>query len=38
MIGRATYQGKASDFFPGAIKDVRVFDQALTLAQIKTLS
>lgn len=38
MIGRATYQGRASDFFPGAIKDVRVFDQALTLAQIKTLS
>lgn len=37
MIGRATYQGQASDFFPGAIKDVRVFDQALTSAQIKTL-
>lgn len=38
MIGRATYQGQAADFFPGAIRDVRVFDQALTPAQIKTLS
>ncbi|MEV0639602.1 LamG-like jellyroll fold domain-containing protein [Streptomyces sp. NPDC050619] len=37
MIGRATFNGQASDFFPGAIKDVRVFDRALTSARIKTL-
>ncbi|MER5212430.1 LamG-like jellyroll fold domain-containing protein [Streptomyces sp. NPDC002838] len=37
MIGRATYNGQPSDFFPGAIRDVRVFDRALTSARIKTL-
>lgn len=37
MIGRATYQGQATDFFPGAIRDVRVFDRALTSARIKVL-
>ncbi|MFD7817035.1 protein kinase [Streptomyces sp. NPDC059785] len=37
MIGRATYDGVAADFFPGAIKDVRVFQHALTGAQIKAL-
>ncbi|MFC9504879.1 LamG-like jellyroll fold domain-containing protein [Streptomyces sp. NPDC057002] len=37
MIGRATYEGRPSDFFPGAIRDVRVFDRALTSARIKAL-
>ncbi|MGX1561056.1 protein kinase domain-containing protein [Streptomyces sp. NPDC055506] len=37
MIGRATYEGRPSDFFPGAIRDVRVFDKALTSARIKAL-
>ncbi|MFJ8715144.1 LamG-like jellyroll fold domain-containing protein [Streptomyces violaceus] len=38
MIGRATFEGRPSDFFPGAIRDVRVFDQALTSARIKALA
>ncbi|GCB46998.1 LamG-like jellyroll fold domain-containing protein [Streptomyces sp. NL15-2K] len=37
MIGRATFDRQPSDFFPGAIRDVRVFDRALTSARIKTL-
>ncbi|WP_210592704.1 LamG-like jellyroll fold domain-containing protein [Streptomyces sp. GESEQ-35] len=37
LIGRAQYQGRPSGFFPGSIKDVRVFGQALTAARIKTL-
>ncbi|MEU6555686.1 LamG-like jellyroll fold domain-containing protein [Streptomyces sp. NPDC046915] len=37
VIGRAKFGGKPSDFFPGAIKDVRVFDRALTPARIKNL-
>lgn len=37
MIGRATHNGQASDFFPGAIRNVRVFDRALTTSRIKTL-
>ncbi|PAZ15822.1 protein kinase, partial [Streptomyces sp. SA15] len=37
MIGRATFNGQPTDFFPGAIRDVRVFDRALTAARIKTL-
>lgn len=37
MIGRAKYRWQPSDFFPGAIGDVRVFDRALTAARIKTL-
>ncbi|MFF7310250.1 LamG-like jellyroll fold domain-containing protein [Streptomyces sp. NPDC008137] len=37
MIGRATFAGRPSDFFPGAIRDVRVFDQALAPDRIKTL-
>lgn len=37
MIGRATHNGQASDFFPGAIRNVRVFDRALTTARIKAL-
>ncbi|MDH6623877.1 serine/threonine protein kinase [Streptomyces sp. LBL] len=34
MIGRATYNGQAGDFFPGTIRDVRVFDQALTATRV----
>ncbi|MET7684891.1 LamG-like jellyroll fold domain-containing protein [Streptomyces sp. NPDC005423] len=37
VIGRAKYNGGSTDFFPGAIKDVRVYDRALTGAQIKQL-
>ncbi|MCX4764167.1 protein kinase [Streptomyces sp. NBC_01275] len=37
VIGRAKYNGGPADFFPGAVRDVRVFDQALTTAQVKTL-
>ncbi|MFC4464942.1 LamG-like jellyroll fold domain-containing protein [Streptomyces xiangluensis] len=37
MIGRASHVGQAADFFPGAIKDVRVFQRALTSAQVKRL-
>lgn len=37
VIGRAKYGGRPTDFFPGAIKDVRVFARALTSARIKTL-
>ncbi|WP_229911277.1 LamG domain-containing protein [Streptomyces aurantiogriseus] len=38
VIGRATCNGRPSDFFPGAIRDVRVFDRALAAARIKTPS
>ncbi|MFF5159898.1 LamG-like jellyroll fold domain-containing protein [Streptomyces sp. NPDC000348] len=37
IIGRASYGGRAVDFFPGAIRDVRVWDRALTPARIKEL-
>ncbi|WP_030860632.1 protein kinase domain-containing protein [Streptomyces sp. NRRL S-37] len=37
IIGRASYGGQAVDFFPGAVRDVRVFDRALTAARIKNL-
>ncbi|MEV6171290.1 LamG-like jellyroll fold domain-containing protein [Streptomyces sp. NPDC051954] len=37
LIGRAQYQGRPSGFFPGSIKDVRVFGQALSAARIKSL-
>jgi hypothetical protein len=37
IIGRASYGGQAVDFFPGAVRDVRVFDRALTAARIKKL-
>ncbi|WP_405617613.1 protein kinase domain-containing protein [Streptomyces sp. NBC_00076] len=37
VIGRATHDGQPSDFFPGAIRNVRVFDRALTSARVKTL-
>lgn len=37
VIGRAKSAGRPTDFFPGSIKNVQVFDQALSTAQIKTL-
>ncbi|MFJ5310203.1 LamG-like jellyroll fold domain-containing protein [Streptomyces sp. NPDC088350] len=37
VVGRAKYNGDPVDFFPGAIRDVRVYDRALTPAQIKQL-
>ncbi|MGV9843290.1 protein kinase domain-containing protein [Streptomyces fungicidicus] len=37
LIGRASYGGRAVDFFPGAVRDVRVFDRALTAARIRKL-
>ncbi|MFD7685232.1 LamG-like jellyroll fold domain-containing protein [Streptomyces sp. NPDC059781] len=37
IIGRASYGGQAVDFFPGAVRDVRVFDRALTAARIRNL-
>ncbi|OSP40797.1 protein kinase, partial [Streptomyces sp. 13-12-16] len=37
IIGRASYGGRAVDFFPGAVRDVRVFDRALTAARIEDL-
>ncbi|MFC4503788.1 MULTISPECIES: protein kinase domain-containing protein [Streptomyces] len=37
VIGRAKYNGGPADWFPGAVRDVRVFDKALTTAQIKSL-
>lgn len=37
VIGRAKYDGAPSDFFPGVIKDVRVFDRALAAARIRDM-
>lgn len=37
MIGCGTSDSQPVDFFPGAIKDVQVFDQVLSLSQIKAL-
>ncbi len=37
VIGRAKYNGGPTDWFPGKIKDVEVFQQALTAAQVKAL-
>ncbi|MFC8421864.1 LamG-like jellyroll fold domain-containing protein [Streptomyces sp. NPDC057236] len=37
IIGRASYGGQAVDFFPGAVRDVRVWDRALGAARIKNL-
>ncbi|MFD3376012.1 MULTISPECIES: LamG-like jellyroll fold domain-containing protein [unclassified Streptomyces] len=37
VIGRAKYNGGPADFLPGAVKNVRVYDRALTSAQIKQL-
>ncbi|MFH9734750.1 hypothetical protein [Streptomyces sp. NPDC017260] len=38
MIGRASYDGQPADSFPGAVRDVRAFDRALTAARIESLS
>ncbi|KPI06230.1 serine/threonine protein kinase [Actinobacteria bacterium OK074] len=37
IIGRATSGGAPSDFFPGSIRQVQVFQRALTPAQVKAL-
>lgn len=37
VIGRAQYQGQPSDWWPGEIKNVEVFGQALTPAQVQAL-
>ncbi|MFB7651941.1 MULTISPECIES: LamG-like jellyroll fold domain-containing protein [unclassified Streptomyces] len=37
MIGRASYDGTAADFFPGAVRDVRAFDRALPPAEVGQL-
>jgi hypothetical protein len=37
VIGRATADGGPSDWFPGSIKQVQVFQRALTAAQVKAL-
>lgn len=34
-IGRARFNGKPTDWFPGQINDVKVFDHALTAGQVK---
>ncbi len=36
-VGRAKYDGLPSDWVPGMIKDVEVFQQALTASQVKSL-
>ncbi|MFD5298653.1 LamG-like jellyroll fold domain-containing protein [Streptomyces mutabilis] len=38
MIGRASFDGEPRDFFPGAVRDVRAFDRALSPAGIRTLT
>lgn len=38
VIGRASYGGAPRDFFPGAVRDVRAFEQALTADQIQALT
>ncbi|MER5789907.1 protein kinase [Streptomyces sp. NPDC001980] len=37
VIGRATTGGAPADWFPGSIKQVQVFQRALTAAQVKAL-
>jgi hypothetical protein len=37
-IGRAQFSGQNADWFPGAIRDVKVFDQALTTSEVDALS
>ncbi|MEU2422945.1 LamG domain-containing protein [Streptomyces sp. NPDC007851] len=37
VIGRATAGAAPSDWFPGSIKQVQVFQRALTAAQVKAL-
>ncbi|WP_405696240.1 protein kinase [Streptomyces coelicoflavus] len=38
VIGRASFGGQARDFFPGAIRDVRAFDRALSPARVAKLA
>ncbi len=38
FIGRAQQDGKATDWFPGSIKDVQVFNKALSPDQIRILA
>jgi hypothetical protein len=37
VVGRAKYSGLPSDWFTGKIKDVEVFQKALTASQVKSL-
>ena len=37
LIGRAQYNGNPSDWFPGMIKDVEVFQQPLSAVQVQAL-
>jgi serine/threonine protein kinase len=37
VIGRAEYNSEPTDWFPGMIKDVEVFQQALAAAQVQAL-
>lgn len=37
VIGRAQFQGRPSDWWPGEIKNVEVFGQALTPAEVQAL-
>jgi hypothetical protein len=37
LIGRAQYNGNPSDWFPGMIKNVEVFQQALSAVQVQAL-
>ena len=37
VIGRAKSFGRLSDWFPGMIRDVEVFQQALSASQVKVL-
>jgi hypothetical protein len=37
VIGRGKYDGVPADWFPGKIKDVQIFQQALTPSQVKAL-
>lgn len=38
VIGRGKFQGKATDFWPGAIAAVHVYDRALTPEEVATLA
>ena len=37
-IGRSKYQGANADFFPGQISDVQVYQRALSLADVDTIT
>ncbi len=38
VVGRGWYDGKATDWFPGAIDDVRLYQGVLTQQEITALS